>query len=293
MKSRLDRFLSVGLSHPMSRILNRSSSARIPILMYHSISTAMSFAHPYFETCTSPQTFADQMQFLRDHEYESVDLSETLTSITPRLPSSQKQVVITFDDGYRDFFDAAFPILKAHGFSATVFVVSDFANQQRTSGKSRTYMNWSEIRHIHSCGMRIGSHTMSHPELRKLNAEQIVIELKHSKDVIEDCLGATVQSFSYPYAFPEQDSSFVDFIRSTLVRCGYKNGVSTIIGRSKRQSDHFFLPRLPVNTYDDKRLLQVKLEGGYDWMHVPQYLSKYLRGMPSRTLSENSIVYRQ
>jgi len=67
---------------------------------------------------------------------------------------------------------------------------------------------------------------------------------------------------------------FASFLEETLVSHGYQNGVSTIIGRASSHSDRFFLPRLPVNMFDDMQLFQAKLEGCYDWLHSVQWISK-------------------
>jgi hypothetical protein len=99
-------------------------------------------------------------------------------------------------------------------------------------------------------------------------------ELGCSKETIEQHLGAPVESFSYPSAFPEEDKRFTRFFQDLLENQGFENGVSTIIGCAGRRHNRFFLPRLPVNDWDDSSLLRAKLEGGYDWLHWAQILKK-------------------
>src|SRR5579862_9809759 len=94
---RLDRALTIGFVHPISRFLDRGS--RVPILMYHSICDASGEKHPYFETNTSQRVFAQQMSFLNEVGYKTADISQALASIDD--DSDCKRVVITFDDGYR------------------------------------------------------------------------------------------------------------------------------------------------------------------------------------------------
>jgi len=257
----------------LSRLLRYDSSPRLPILMYHGISDSKGTKHPYFETNTSPRLFAEQMKFLKQNGNAATDLVGALASLEAGH-QGRKQVVITFDDAYQDFYTSAFPVLMEYGFCATLFAVTGWTCTERISGAGTTYMTWNEIREVHAHGIRIGSHTVTHPELRRLSAEQICIELGNSKQVMEDNLGAPIRSFSYPYAFPEQDDKFVHFMKQTLLGCGYENGVSTILGTVTPQHDRFFLPRLPVNCYDDLRFFQAKLEGGYDWLHAPQRLYK-------------------
>jgi hypothetical protein len=86
-----------------------------------------------------------------------------------------------------------------------------------------------------------------------------------------------VQCFAYPYAFPESDRVFTDFLRDVLAREGFRYGVTTVLGTAKAGDDPLFLRRLPVNDHDNPRLLRAKLEGGYDWLHAFQYAAKRLR----------------
>jgi peptidoglycan/xylan/chitin deacetylase (PgdA/CDA1 family) len=275
---RLDRALSLGLVHTASQLLDGHRQPRIPILMYHSIRTGVESSHPYFETNTSPQVFVRHMQFLCENGYTTVDLSDAIAAIATGR-NMQKCVALTFDDGYHDFYTHAFPILAEYGFRATVFVVSGLTGEQRICVEAKEFMTWDEVRHVHSSGIRIGSHTATHPELYSMRPSQIQDELSRSKSVIEDKLGAAVQSFAYPFAFPEQDREFIQMLKELLQRCGYQSGVSTIIGTARRGHDCFFLPRLPVNSYDDLRLFEAKLKGSYDWLHFFQYARKCVKSV--------------
>jgi peptidoglycan/xylan/chitin deacetylase (PgdA/CDA1 family) len=275
-KLRLDRELSIRLVHPISRLLKRQGRAQLPILMYHGVSDTLERRHPYFETNTAPHVFAEQMRYLNENGYRTMDLAGALRTIQAGT-QVEKQVVITFDDGYRNFYTQAFAVLMQYGFSATVFVVTDITGEQRVCREAKEYMTWGEMREVQARGIHIGSHTVTHPELQKMAPAQVKYEIGESKAIIEDKLGVPLQSFSYPYAFPESDKRVVALVREALENYGYQNGVSTMIGTAGQQHDKFFLPRLPVNSYDDLRFFRAKLEGGYDWLHAPQRLYKNLR----------------
>jgi hypothetical protein len=115
---------------------------------------------------------------------------------------------------------------------------------------------------------------VTHPQLYDCDANSIKHEIAGSKQTIEQELGCAVQSFSYPYAFPETDASFKRRLREELRKAGYENGVCTVVGRPGPASDPFFLKRLPVNSDDDPQLFMAKLAGSYDWLGKPQYLVK-------------------
>jgi len=270
---RLDRAISIGLARPVSHMLRRQSAPRVPILMYHGMQSEVGGRHPYFETNTSREQFAAHMKFLDENGYTTVNLNEALEAMMTGR-NSENRVVITFDDGFRDFYTHAFPILAEYNFKATMFIVSGLTANETVRADGKEYMTWSEVREIHAHGIQIGSHTVNHPELYKLSPKEVEYEVRQSKETIEDELGEAIQSFAYPYAFPEDDKKFTSHLQELLQTHGYENGVSTIIGTARSDDNWFFMPRLPVNSYDDLRFLAAKLEGGYDWLHKPQYLFK-------------------
>jgi peptidoglycan/xylan/chitin deacetylase (PgdA/CDA1 family) len=275
--TRADRALTMHLFHPVMRRLRWRQRLRIPVLMYHSISEELRNGHPYFETATSARVFADQMDFIHKSGYSTLSLPQAADFLKSSQGLSGKHVVITFDDGFRDFKTNAFPVLQSCGFRATMFVPTAFIGATTKQFKEKDCLTWSEVRELQQAGIEFGSHTVSHPQLRDLSDGQIQSELRASKEEIEDKTGLPVRSFSYPYAFPEDDGPFVRRLRNTLQVCGYEEGVSTIIGTAERDDDPFFLKRLPVNTWDDPLFLEAKLEGSYDWMRSAQYASKFIR----------------
>jgi peptidoglycan/xylan/chitin deacetylase (PgdA/CDA1 family) len=279
---RTDRELTMRLFHPVLRRLRRRSAARVPVLMYHSISDAQRTGHRYFETTTPARVFAAQMEFLYRNGYSTLSLPQAVTYLKSNHPVADKHVVITFDDGYRDFRTNAFSVLQSYGFRATMFVPTAFIDGTPKKFKDKDCLTWSDIRELQRAGVDFGSHTVSHPQLRNLTERQIAYELRASKRAIEDVVGLPVQSFSYPYAFPEGDRLFIRRLRDTLQECGYKDGVSTIIGIAKGEDDELFLKRLPVNAWDDLPFLKAKLEGSYDWLRAVQYASKFIKSAVRR-----------
>jgi len=245
-------------------------------LMYHSIREGTEGRHTYYETNTSPRVFAQHMKFLREEGYHALKVDKARMGEHGGV--SPKSVVITFDDGYADVYQNAFPILTEFKFTATVFVITGLLKSQRECFKGIECLNLSEVRELHSAGIGIGSHSVSHPELRHLPLAAVENELSGSKKALEDALGAPVKSFAYPFAFPEADRRFVRGLAGLLEACGYENGVTTILGTAHSGAPRWFLPRLPINSWDDPGFFRAKLEGAYDWMHAPQYLSKVWGG---------------
>lgn len=271
---RIDRLVTLYLSHPLARTLGTNERSRVPILMYHSISDNLfGMSHPYFHINTLPEVFSEQMRWLRNSGYRTIGLPEALAGLQTGANFS-KTIVITFDDGYRDFCTDALSVLKQCGFTATIFLATDRIRNTPARIEGADYLTWSDVLELHAEGIHFGSHTATHPDLRSLGPDQLEYELGHSKEIIEERLGVPIESFSYPFGFPEEDKDYTRYLEDVLRNLGYDHGVSTILGRATRNSNRFFLPRLPVNSSDDLWLLRAKLQGGYDWLHWPQLLKK-------------------
>jgi len=283
---RIDRLLTIGIGKKLGKLTTNYSDLRIPILMYHSISNEVEkVRHPYFKTSTSPRVFAEHMKFLQENHYVVISLAEAVDIIT-RKPqpvtrnhslNTRNPVVLTFDDGFADFNTEAFPILQEYGFCATVFLPTGFISEKRGTFKGIKCLSWEEVQNLAASGVQFGSHTITHRKMRELSWDQIDREIKESKKSIEDRIGTSAASFSYPYAFPEEEQGFKTRLRISLVETGYTNGVTTIIGTATEDDDRLFLRRIPVNSDDDTNLFRAKLAGSYDWVHGLQRGFKLIR----------------
>jgi Polysaccharide deacetylase len=273
MVLRIDRLTTLYVVDP---ILRRTSAGKpsISILMYHSIADEDEAGiHPYYRTATAPSVFAAQMESLHHAGFSVTGLGEAVRRC--RQPNAERSsVVITFDDGYHNFYANAFPVLDRYGFTATMFLPTAYIGESRLTFKGKECLSWGEVRELQKHGISFGSHTVTHPQLHDCDATSIRDEIMGSKQTIEQKLGCAIPSFSYPYAFPETDKRFKVRLRDELRHAEYENGVCTTVGHPGPASDAYFLKRLPVNSDDDPQLFLAKLAGSYDWLAKPQYLVK-------------------
>jgi peptidoglycan/xylan/chitin deacetylase (PgdA/CDA1 family) len=289
---RIDRQISLNIASPVRQFFCRSKSGDVlPILMYHSITEDIGpRTAPYYCTSTTPNRFAEQMNWIAEMGYKGVSLSKGLDILSGRMEFSGQPVAITFDDGFENFSTAALPVLIEHHFTATMYVPSYYINNIRCNFNSLNCLTWNEVRYIHSQGIEIGSHTATHPVLYGLSWKDIRYELESSKNQIEAQLGANVISFAYPFAFPQADRLFVRSFVDLLKELRYKNSVTTIIGRVASDADVYMLSRLPMNQFDDYKLTRAKLRGAYDWLRFPQSLLKDIRFSISRSLNSDRLT---
>jgi peptidoglycan/xylan/chitin deacetylase (PgdA/CDA1 family) len=284
---RLDRLVTVEVAYPLLRGFSRlriggdndvGINRSVPILMYHSISDDQEPGiSPYYRTITTPLRFAEQMHTLRSLGWRALNLRDGLLALANSTPMpGEKAVVLTFDDGFRDFYTAAMPVLDEFGFSATVYLPSGLIGNgtRRMCLHGRRCLSWSEVRELNALGIEFGSHTVNHPELVNLSWLEIESEIRSSKSEIENRLGRGITSFAYPYAFPRANKAFVMRMRGVLEAAGYQTCVTTEIGLAAPDDDLFYLKRLPVNQGDDPKLLTAKLAGAYNWLAWPQRAAK-------------------
>lgn len=165
----------------------------VPILMYHHVMEA-SAAKAISATNLNviPETFRQQIDYLLGKGYTFLRLDEMVEGLKNNsLPG--KPVVLTFDDGYTDFYDYVFPILKEKGIKATLFVISQYAGGER-------YAGWGEIKEMSNSGLvLIGDHTLNHHALPSLNKEDEYDQIVSAKQIIEDHINRPVLYFAYPY----------------------------------------------------------------------------------------------
>jgi peptidoglycan/xylan/chitin deacetylase (PgdA/CDA1 family) len=283
---RLDRLATLYVMNHVWGWISSDTNLSLPVLMYHSVTNDdESRVRPYYRTNTTPETFAVHMRELREAGYSTLGMNEAAARLKSSGGSLTKSVVVTFDDGYLDFLENAMPILARHGFTATVFLPTAYIGKTHQTFKGKACLNWDEVRQLKESGISFGSHTVNHPQLRQLSPAKINEELVRSKQTIEQELGCAVESFAYPYAFPEADGSFKNRLREMLQLAGYTSGVCTTVGRARPDSDPFFLKRLPVNSLDDLQFFRAKLDGAYDWLAKPQYVAKLAKNWIRTTTS--------
>ncbi|MDT8900104.1 polysaccharide deacetylase family protein [Anaeroselena agilis] len=154
--------------------------------MYHSISEEKGN-----DAVISPALFAEQMAYLHSQGYNPVTLDQLYDYLTGQKGLPPKPVAITFDDGYRDTYEIALPILKRYGFKSTLFVLT--ADSERR-------LTWQELREMKAAGMEIASHSYTHRNLAGMTATAQADEITRSKELLDRNLNQDTRFFCYPTA---------------------------------------------------------------------------------------------
>lgn len=199
----------------------------VPILLYHSIAE---YADPRFKPwVVSPQDFTCHMAYLTDHQYTPL----TVTQFVQAVPLPEHPVIITFDDGFADFYNYAFPILKCFNFTATLYITTNFiggtSRWLSSDGEGRRPMlTWDQVAEINRSSLvEIGSHSRSHPQLDVIPIKQAEDEIFCSKKDLEERLGYKANSFAYPHGYHNQKVKKIVQQAGYLSACAVKNAMST------------------------------------------------------------------
>ncbi len=230
---------------------------KVPILMYHYISEPPPESDKYrLDLSIEPELFRAQLARLREQNYTSITLSDLYYAIEAGKPLPEKPIVLTFDDGYRDNYENAFPIMKEEGFVGTFFIITNLVEEWNVN-----YITWPQIQEMKAAGMEFGSHTKSHASLPGMEAQEILEELSTSKAILEQQLGTEIISFSYPFGH------FDDGVAHLTKEVGYKIAVSTRLGIIHTNNNIRTLRRIRVNGgLPAKRLTQIV----YYWLYTSE-----------------------
>lgn len=226
----------------------------VPILMYHNIGYEES---SFF---VRPENFTKQMEYIKKKGYAVIALEELAESIKNKKPLKRNNVVITFDDGYRDNFQYAYPVLKKLGFPATIFLITDVIGN-KYSGTGKEFLNWDEVKMMSKNRISFGGHTKTHLYLGSVkDKEAALAEIIGSKKAIEEKIGMPVDYFCYPFG------AFNARVKGLVAQAGYQGACTTNRGFAKLNRDVYELKRIKVTNSDMSKPFSfwAKLSGYYN-----------------------------
>jgi len=198
----------------------------VPILCYHNLGEQAKG-----RLVLAVAKFQEQMRYLKDNGYRVISLLDFVewTRLGRQLP--QRSVVLTFDDGYRSFKQYAYSILKELGFTATLFVYTDYI------GAGKNALSWQDLRELQSEGFDVEAHSKTHGDLRRAAGEaeaqhlrRLQVELAQPQDLFERNLGRRRTIIAYPYG------SWDEAVLTKAAEAGYVAGFSV-----RRQGDAAFI----------------------------------------------------
>ena len=193
-----------------------------------------------------PKIFREQMEYLRVNNYQVISYAQFYDAFINGTKLPDKPVVLTFDDGNKDLFNNAYPILREYNYPAMFFVYTKSIGHFWGGT-----MNWAMLREMSQHGMEIGSHTVNHSKLTELDFEQVKYELVESKKVLENNLFITINHLAYPYGL------FNTATEQAVRAAGYLSAAA-VVGGSVHDRVH--------GPYQFERVIATEDMGYFKWI---------------------------
>lgn len=232
LKTCFHSLLAAGCVQTWNILETSAAFRKIPVLLYHRIGYT---AGPL---TIVPERLEADLRLLRDFGYHTLTLEQFQSYVFNRtgdLPDNP--LLITFDDGYLDNYQYAYPLLKKYGMTGTFFIITGLLWEQDR-------LRPEHIVEMAQAGMSFGSHTVSHRQLGQLSGADVQDELNSSRSTMESVLAKPVQLLAYP-----QGSYNAQTIQAAREK-GYIGAFTTAYGTCSRSADFFELKRIPVFNYD-------------------------------------------
>lgn len=220
----------------------REAANGVPVLNYHQVNDVDNNA------LTVPtEEFERQMSYLRNEGYHAITPDQLNDYLNNGSPLPEKPVLITFDDGYRDNYENAFPILKKYDMTATIFLVSDFMD------RFDNYLTWAQVQEMSESGIYMGVHTLSHFELTGLSDTDLDQQLEGGKLAIEWKTLKFAEYIAYPCG------SYNDKVLAHTRKSGYKGGFTVHYDLVHPGDNPYLLSRVPIFGHNSHSFLKFKL----------------------------------
>ncbi len=242
---------------PVERTAAQDTSAaegtKVIVLNYHKVDNI------HNSLSVIPEDFERQMRYLSENGYNTITPEQLYDNITTGAELPEKPILITFDDGYQDNYDNAYPILKKYNMKATIFVVTGFL------GKHKNYLTWEEAKELENSGISIESHTLNHKSMTELSDEQLRVELVNSRIDIKEKLGKESYFMAYP------TGTYNLHIANMVKEAGYKGAFTIKYGNADGNTNVYAIERIPIfhteNTNKDffQRLKYIPLFQKLGW----------------------------
>jgi peptidoglycan/xylan/chitin deacetylase (PgdA/CDA1 family) len=203
----------------------------VPVLNYHGVSD-----HIQNPLMLHVKEFDKQIAYLHREGYHTITPQQLLAHLKTGAPLPSKPILITFDDGYRNVYENACPILKKYGMTATFFIITDFVGKNQWY----KYLTWNQINEMHKEGFTIGSHTVNHLPLNTLPDKEAMTELTKSKAALERHLGVPIEYFAYP------GGAYNQKVIAMLKKAGYKAAFTVHFGLAEKGENPYTLDRIPI-----------------------------------------------
>jgi len=254
---------------------------KVRILVYHSLCSTNQDRgkDEWKEWDVSSKAFETQMRLLSKKAYNVLSVDETLNILKTGKRFPPRAVCITFDDGYRNNYTYAFPILLRHGLRATFYLVTGYIGAHRLFAWIKTHdainavnaqnpspnqpLDWDEVSEMMSHGMEFASHSHTHPNFSDIDLSTVEWEIIESRRQLAINLSSYSNTFACPFGV---HGPGVERLKSYLKATDFRGAFLGKYGAAGPKTDCFDLPRISIYGGDSINVFKHKIDGAYDWI---------------------------
>jgi len=289
LNSIIKSWLKGALSGAFCRFAGGShkTGPRVPVLCYHRVLPEVGGDGGHDFLSISSEQFASQMKFLSREGFYTLTLEEYARMARGLQPLIRRSILITFDDGFADNFQIAWPLAQEYNAKLNLFICTGLVSQSNPvimmedgyliadSGPSAASfqnaklrelsrpLTWQELGEMRDSGVQMGFHSHSHRNLARLSADALAAEVETGLDLFVKKLGYRPRLMALPYGRREHHHpKMIAFLRSR----GLEVIFSVRFGRAKLPTRQPVLPRITIFPQDDLTTFKRKIFGAYDWL---------------------------
>lgn len=229
---------------------------RVRVLTYHR------FGHVDRDPwCVAPQAFEEQMRWLSGQKL-AVSLDDVLRFARGEVELAGGSILVTMDDGLSSVLTGAAPVLRRYGIPAVLYITTEaIGNPDAGKGAGEEFLTWEQVAALSAGGMTIGSHGHTHRSMARLRPDEVRVEGRQSKELIEARLGKAVTSFAYPFGMRGDESPSTEAV---LAECGYRSVFISQHGTIQKGANPLRLPRIKVEAGEPLWMFKLLCKGGMD-----------------------------
>jgi peptidoglycan/xylan/chitin deacetylase (PgdA/CDA1 family) len=231
---------------PGDLIKKTAEEIKIPIIMYHYVEYVQDPGDTIRKSLNvTPLVFEQQLYNLKTSGWENYFVKDIPDILTGKVNYSSQSAVLSFDDGYEDFYTNVFPLLKKYHIRATLYIVNHFIGR-------KGFLNAKQIKEMIASNLvEIGSHTLDHANIKYAEKSVVEHQIIESKKELEDQFGIEVKTFAYPFGGFNQQT--IDIVKEA----SFSAAVSVIPGTLQSEENKYYLYRLRPGFFYGKDITKV------------------------------------
>lgn len=231
---------------PRQKDEKKAAKVKLPIIMYHYVEHVKDDNDLIRKKLNiNPGMFERQLALLRSNDWKTYFVRDIPDILDGKMPIGTKSAVLSFDDGYEDFYTVVFPLLKKYEMKATLYMIVHYIDR-------KGFLKTDQLKELVESGLvELGSHTLDHVYLKSIPKTMARQQIFKSKQELEERFGVEVKTFAYPYG------AFTDETINLVKEASYSAAVSVVYGTEQSSTNQYYLSRVRAGILGEKNMITI------------------------------------